>query len=102
MRREGSLDAKKNRRRPPNLIYAVDEAPPPVVTILNGIQHVALIAIFLVYPLLVFRVAGLSVTLSANLLAIGMIVLGIGTLLQAQTRGPLGSGYMCPSTFTAV
>ena len=96
------MERRTGRRKPPNLIYGVDETPPLLVTVLNGIQHVALIAIFLVYPLLVFRVAGLSIALSANLLAIGMLVLGIGTLLQAQTRGPLGSGYMCPSTFSAI
>ena len=30
-----------------------------------------------------------------------MLVLGVGTFLQAMTRGPVGSGHMCPTTFTA-
>src|SRR5690242_13120807 len=90
------------RRKPPNLVYAVDESPPLVTTLLNGIQHVALIAINLVYPLLIFRVADAPLTITANVLAIGMIVLGIGTFLQIVRIGPLGSGYMCPATFTAV
>jgi len=94
--------SRKPEDKPVNLVYAVDEAPPATVTIANGVQHVAFIAIFLVYPLLVFRVAEVPTSLVANLLAIGMLVLGIGTVLQAQHRGPLGSGYMCPSTFTAV
>jgi xanthine permease XanP len=96
------VETRKAKRKPPNVVYAVDEAPPPVVTVLNGIQHVGLIAIFLVYPLLVFRVAEVPLALVGNLLAIGLLVLGIGTWLQTLRRGPLGTGYMCPSTFTAV
>ena len=88
-------------KKPSNIIYGVEESPPLFVTILNGMQHVALIAINLVYPLLVFRAAGTSVDAIANLLAIGMLVLGAATVLQAQRMGPVGSGYLCPSTFTA-
>lgn len=88
-------------KRPQNLIYGLDESPPPLVTALNGIQHVGLIAINLVYPLLVFRLAGVSTTVVAELLAMGMIVLAIATFLQARRLGPLGSGFMCPATFAA-
>ena len=96
------MEKQTTRRKPPNLIYAVDESPPLITTALNGIQHVALIAINLVYPLLVLRVAEAPLTMVANVLAIGMIVLGVGTFLQLVRIGPLGSGYMCPATFTAV
>jgi len=88
-------------KRPQNLVYALDEAPPPLVTALNGIQHVGLIAINLVYPLFIFRLANTPAAAVAELLAMGMIVLGIGTFLQARRMGPLGSGFMCPSTFAA-
>ena len=88
-------------KRPQNLIYALDEAPPPLVTILNGIQHVGLITINLVYPLLIFRLAGLPTTVVADLLAMGLTVLGIATFLHARRMGPLGTGFMCPATFTA-
>jgi NCS2 family nucleobase:cation symporter-2 len=79
----------------------VEDKPPLAVTALNGIQHVGLIAINLVYPLLIFRAVGTPVALIGDMLAIGMLVLGVGTFLQAMTRGPVGSGYMCPTTFTA-
>lgn len=88
-------------RKPANLIYGVDDAPSLHVAALNGAQHVGLIAINLVYPLLVFRVVDAPVQLVTNLLAIGMLVLGVGTFLQASRLGPVGSGYMCPATFTA-
>jgi xanthine permease XanP len=88
-------------KKPTSLVYGVDESPPPLITVFNGVQHVGLIAINLVYPLLVFRLAQTPFELVTNLLAIGMIVLGIGTFLQVMRVGPMGSGYMCPSTFTA-
>ncbi len=88
-------------KKPANLIYGVEESPPPLVTVLNGVQHVGLIAINLVYPLIVFRAADIPTPLVLNLLAIGMIVLGVATFLQALRLGPVGSGYMCPATFTA-
>ena len=88
-------------KKPPNLAYGVEDSPPALVTILNGAQHVALIAAYLVYPLLVFRSADLPTALVANLLSVGFVVLGIGTLLQAASRGPVGSGFLCPTTFTA-
>ena len=88
-------------RKPANLIYGVHDTLPLHVAALNGAQHVGVIAINLVYPLLVFRVVDAPVQLVTNLLAIGMLVLGVGTFLQASRLGPVGSGYMCPSTFTA-
>ncbi|HLH91660.1 MAG TPA: solute carrier family 23 protein [Xanthobacteraceae bacterium] len=88
-------------KKPATLIYGLEEMPPPFITISNGIQHVGLIAINLVFPLLVFRAAGTPLDLIGGLLSSGLVVLGIGTFLQAYRLGPIGSGYMCPSTFTA-
>jgi xanthine permease XanP len=88
-------------KKPTNIIYGLNDSPPPLVTILNGAQHVGLIAINLVYPLLIFRMADAPVDLVGNMLAIGMLVLGVGTFLQARRLGPIGSGFMCPATFTA-
>jgi xanthine permease XanP len=88
-------------KRPQDLVYAVDETPPLLVSILNGIQHVGLISINLIYPLLVFRLAELPTTAVAELIAVGLVVLGIATFIQAVRLGPIGSGYLCPATFTA-
>jgi len=88
-------------KKPPTLVYGVDDSPPWYAVALNGVQHVALIAINLVYPVLVFRAMDIPAQLVGSLLAAGMAVLGAGTLLQASRLGPIGSGYMCPSTFTA-
>jgi xanthine permease XanP len=76
-------------KKPANIIYGVDETPPLPVTIFNGIQHVGVVAINLVYPLLIFRVVDAPLDVVMNLLAAGMIVLGIATFLQARASGRL-------------
>ncbi|HKC43151.1 MAG TPA: solute carrier family 23 protein [Burkholderiales bacterium] len=88
-------------KKPPDIVYGLEEVPPPVVTMLCGVQHVGLIAINLVYPLLVFRIAGTPANAVVDLIDTGMLVLAAGTVLQALRVGPLGSGFMCPSVFTA-
>ncbi len=93
--------ASAKAKRPNNLSYGVDDVPPLSIVALNGVQHVGLIAINLVYPLLIFRAVNAPVQVVAELLGIGMIVLAIGTFLQTMRLGPVGSGYMCPATFTA-
>ena len=88
-------------KKPANIIYGLEESPPILVTVGNGLQHIGLIAINLVYPLLVFRAIDTPVDLVTNLLSSGMLVLGVATFLQALRLGPIGSGFMCPATFSA-
>ena len=88
-------------KKPTGLIYGLTEVPPPTVIALNGIQHVGLIAINLVYPVLIFRAAGVPADTIANFLSLGMLVLAAATFLQVGRIGPVGSGFMCPGTFTA-
>src|SRR5262249_218426 len=79
----GMVWPMKAPKKPVSLIYSVEESPPPLVTIFNGVQHVGIIAINLVYPLLIFRAAGAPVDVITDLLAVGMFVLAVGTFLQA-------------------
>jgi NCS2 family nucleobase:cation symporter-2 len=88
-------------RKPAGLLYGVQDRPPPPVVLLNGIQHVGVITINLIYPVLVFRLAGASTETITALVAVGMLILGVTTFMQAAPRGPIGTGYMCPTTFTA-
>jgi xanthine permease XanP len=88
-------------KKPPSLIYGVDDHPPVAVTISNAVQQVGVIAINLVYPIVIFRAANTPTSVSSDLLAVGMLVLAFGTFIQVLRLGPIGSGYMCPSTFTA-
>lgn len=88
-------------RKPAGLIYGVGEIPPWPVVLLNGVQHVGVITINLVYPVLVFRLAGASTETITALVAVGLAILGVTTMMQAAARSPIGTGYMCPTTFTA-
>lgn len=82
-------------RKPHNISYGVDDAPPVRVTALAGVQHVGLMAIYLVYPALVAKAAGSSPQVAASFVSATLIALAIGTLLQAIKFGPVGSGYLC-------
>jgi NCS2 family nucleobase:cation symporter-2 len=87
-------------KKPAHIIYGLNDTPPLHVTALNGFQYVSLIAIYLIYPLLVFRESGTPIETVVNLMAVAMLVLGAGTFLQALRLRGIGSGYMCPATFT--
>lgn len=82
-------------RRPPGLLYAVDDRPPLAVNVLSGLQHVGLMSVYLVYPVLVAKAAGVPAETAGALVSLTLIALAIATLLQAIPLGPVGSGYLC-------
>lgn len=88
--------------KPAGLIYGVDETPPLGVNILSGLQHVGLMSIFLVYPVLVAQAAGSTPEVAAALVSATLIALAVGTLLQVITIGPFGSGFLCQPTPSVV
>jgi xanthine permease XanP len=88
--------------KPANLVYGPEEVPPSSVTWISAIQHVGVIAIFMIYPLIIGREAGASADQLGNMLRIGMLALAIAVLLQALPRGPVGSRLLAPSIFTGV
>jgi xanthine permease XanP len=88
--------------KPAELIYGVDDVPPLYITLLSGLQHVGLVTIFLIYPLLIVKEVGASMTLAANILSLALIALGIATFLQGLPKGPVGSGFLCPANHTAI
>jgi len=88
-------------RHPHGTIVGVEDHATPAVAWLAAFQHVALNAAYLVYPILLLRAAGVPVENVAEFLSAGMLVLGLGTMLQGLRLGPVGAGYLCPSTFTA-
>ncbi len=88
-------------KKPPHITYAADDRPPPAVTVLSGLQHVGLIAIVLVFPLVLSREAGLAAGQTADVLAATMLILGLGAVLQSLGRGGIGAGYLCPPVCTA-
>lgn len=82
-------------RKPSNVVYGVEERPPVVVTILSGMQHVALMAMFLLYPVLIAKAAHASAEVAAAMVSLTLFALAVGTILQVIPIGPFGSGYLC-------
>jgi xanthine permease XanP len=89
-------------RKPASLVYGVEETPPRLVTFISAIQHVGVIAIFMIYPLIIGREAGVPADVLSNMLRIGMLALAVAALLQALPRGPVGSRLLAPPIFTGV
>jgi NCS2 family nucleobase:cation symporter-2 len=81
--------------KPVGLIYGVDETPPLGVNVFSGLQHVGLMSIFLVYPVLIAQAAGGTAEVAAAMVSATLIAMAIGTVLQVITVGPIGSGYLC-------
>ncbi len=88
-------------RKPANIVYGVEDLPPLGVTALSGVQHVGLMSINLIYPVLIAREAGSSPEAVAQIVSLSMIVLALGAILQALSRGPIGSGFLCQPVPTA-
>jgi xanthine permease XanP len=90
------------RRKPAELIYGVDDVPPPLIVALVGLQHVSLVRIQLIYPALVIQLAELPTASSVNMLSLAMIALGVAAILQTLPKGPVGSRFLCPSCHTGI
>jgi xanthine permease XanP len=82
--------------------YLAGDVPPTAVTLANAFQYVAVTSSFLVFPLIIAREANASTAVADSMLSWSMLVLAIGTTLQALPNGPVGSGYLAPSVMTAV
>lgn len=89
-------------KRPADLTYWVSETPPLPVVALLSMQHLALVAIFLVVAVSVARIGGLDPAAGSQLIVLTMIGGGIGAILQSLGRFGVGSGYMVPTTTTTI
>lgn len=88
--------------RPKDLIYALDERPPPLELIALGFQHVAVICPYLVMVALVAGAAKLPHEEARNAMGLAMIAVGFLTVLQSLRLGRIGSGYLCPPVVSAI
>ena len=88
--------------RPSNLLYAVDEWPPPLRLALLGLQYAVMAAIYLILVTIILRHTRVSQVSGVNAMGIACVGLAIGTALQALPHGPIGSGFLAPPVFSAV
>lgn len=89
-------------KKPATLVYGVEEHPPFMVTLITALQHVGVVAIFLIYPLIVLRQSGAPADEISSVLRLAMLALAFAVTLQALPKGPVGSRFLAPSIFTGV
>ncbi len=80
--------------RPSNIIYALNDRIPSIIGVFLGLQHVSVIAIAFVFPVMLVREIGGTTEQAAFMVSMSMLAGGIGVLVQALPR--IGSGYLCP------
>ncbi len=84
------------RTKPANLLYDVDENPGIGALLMLGVQHIFIITIAFVFPVLIVDAIGGPEHDARHLISMTMLISGIATILQGLNRGPVGSGYLCP------
>ncbi|MGQ9365791.1 uracil-xanthine permease family protein [Azospirillum sp. ST 5-10] len=88
--------------KPQTLIYGVDDRPPPLVTLAMAVQHLALVAIFLIVAVTLARAAHLPADVAGGFVSLTMVAGGVGSILQSLRRGGIGSGFLIPTTTTTI
>ncbi len=85
--------------KPSNIVYAVNERPPLSTVLLMGLQHTSVFFISIIFPVIIVHEMGSAVsTRDANsFVALSILAGGLVTIFQACRKGPVGSGYLCPS-----
>jgi len=86
-------------KKPANLIFSVDEKPPLVTSLVLGFQHVMIMFIAIILPIIIIQELGDSISLQTarSFISFTLIAGGIVTILQALKKGPVGSGFLSPS-----
>lgn len=87
---------KRTAAKPAELIYGLDDRPPPATLLALGAQHVFIAFILLVVPVLVAVEAGLERGQAGSVVSMSLVAMGMVTLLQAVPFGPVGAGYLAP------
>lgn len=89
-------------RKPADIVYGVGDNPPVPITVLSALQYVAIMAVYLIFPLIICREAGASTADTIGVLSLAMLVTGAATLLQVLRLRGIGSGYLCPEDFSGI
>ena len=78
-----------------NIVYAVDEKPPHLLSALLGFQVVALIlAGIVITPIVALEAAGIDPSAGDWVIFAALFVSGLMTIVQAAPIGPIGAGQV--------
>jgi NCS2 family nucleobase:cation symporter-2 len=84
------------------LLYNADDIPPLPVVVLSAFQHIGIATTSLAYQVVLAREAGLTLLETLEFISVGLLALGVGTVLISARSKYVGSGYLCPAGFTPV
>ena len=80
---------------PSDLVYRLEDRPPLGNALLSAITHLLAIFVPMITPaLIVGQALSLPVEMTAYLVSMAMVASGIGTWLQVNRFGPVGSGML--------
>lgn len=82
--------------KPSYLIYGLDDKPPLWDALVLAFQHFLILTPRLAYPAIIVQGFNGPPDLASAMVAMTMIAAGIGSFMQVNRRGPLGSGYLDP------
>ncbi len=88
--------------KPSDLIYGVDDVPPPARLVAIGFQYAILLSVYLIIVVLVARAAKASPEVTTDLVSFALIAAAIGTTLQAWNGRLFGSGFLAPPVYSAI
>ncbi|MFH2125888.1 MAG: solute carrier family 23 protein, partial [Pseudomonadota bacterium] len=84
-------------QKPSNLVYGLEDKPAWHETFLLAFQHFIMLMPRLIYPVVIVQGFGGSPAVAKAMVAMSMIAGGIGAILQALRKGPVGAGFLDPS-----
>ncbi len=84
-------------QKPSNLVYGLEDKPTWPETLLLALQHFIMLMPRLIYPVVIVQGFGGSPAMAKAMVAMSMIAGGIGAILQALRKGPVGAGFLDPS-----
>lgn len=88
--------------KPSGITYAVDDIPPAAILLISALQHVAIMAITLIFPLILARDAHLNATQTLDLVSASMLGLGVATVCLCLRSRLVGSDYLIPACYTVI
>jgi xanthine permease XanP len=84
-------------QKPSNLVYGLEDKPSWLEIFVLALQHFIMLMPRLIYPVVIVQGFGGSPAMAKAMVAMSMIAGGIGAILQALPKGPVGSGFLDPS-----
>ncbi len=89
-------------KRPVGLLYSADQVPPPAVLAFSAAQHMAVMAVTLVFPIIIAREADLTSSQQTDVVSLSMLAIGVATVLICLRSRFIGSGYLCTAGYTGI